>query len=143
MDVTSTVRDIAAVVIPVLPLLQGMGTTAAQEAAKKFGTDAWELAKLLWGKLKPAIEKTTASRTALQEALDNPEDPDFQAALRISIRKLLEADTVLAKELSDLLQEPVHKAGIVQAHQYVSGNYNATADRGSTATVSIGKVSSQ
>ncbi len=115
-----------------------MGASAAEEAAKKIGSDGWEVAKLLWNKLKPAIEANTSSKGALVDALENPDDPDFQAALRIAIRKVVEADQGLCNELAAMLADPKQQAGIIQAHQYVSGNYNATADRGSAANVVIG-----
>jgi hypothetical protein len=52
-DLAQTAAQLVQFLAPFLPYLLKAGEEAAQEAGKKFGADAWEQAKALWGKLRP------------------------------------------------------------------------------------------
>jgi hypothetical protein len=105
MDVTTLPKDLAVFLTPLLPNLLKAGEKAAEEAGKKLGGDAWELAKVLWAKLRPKVEAKPAAQEAVQDAAAAPNDNDMYAALRLQLRKLLAEDAVLAREMERLWQE--------------------------------------
>jgi len=55
MDVSQLAQVVTTFLTPFLPYLLKVGAKAAEEAGKKFGADAWEQAKALWGKLRPKV----------------------------------------------------------------------------------------
>jgi hypothetical protein len=101
MDVAPLVAYLA----PFLPYLLKAGESAAGEAGKKFTAAAWEKAHTLWGRLKPKVEAKPAAHEAAQDVAQNPADADALAALRLQMKKLLEADENLKKEIAALWQE--------------------------------------
>ena len=105
MDVTALANDLAVFLSPLLPNLLKAGEKAAEEAGKKLGGDAWELAKVLWAKLRPKVEAKPAAQEAVQDAAAAPNDNDMYAALRLQLGKLLAEDAVLAREMERLWQE--------------------------------------
>ncbi|MFN7662015.1 MAG: hypothetical protein ACK5P3_28540 [Dolichospermum sp.] len=99
--------DIAAIVkliTPCLPFLLTMGNKAAEGASQKVGEDVWNQAKVIWDKLWPKVEAKEEAKKAATKAQQNPDDDDLQAAFRVQIREILEADTELAKEITKILQ---------------------------------------
>jgi hypothetical protein len=101
------VAVLTAFLVPFLPFLTKLGEKAAESAAGKFGTDAWEKAKALWGKLLPKVEEKEAAKEAVADIANNPEDADLQTVLRMQLKKLLEKDenAGLVKELAQLMDE--------------------------------------
>jgi hypothetical protein len=89
---------------PALPFLVSGGEEAVRRAGKKIGEDGLEIAKKLWEKLRPKVEASPRAQEAATEAAAQPDDSDAQAALRLQIRKILEADAALAAELSRLVE---------------------------------------
>jgi hypothetical protein len=96
---------IANFLAPFFPSLLNLGTKAAESAASQFGTDAWEKAKSLWGKLRPKVEAKPLAQGAVQELAQNPQDEDAREAFTKQLQKILEADPTLAAEIESLLQE--------------------------------------
>ncbi len=88
-----------------LPYLLKAGEKAAEEAGKQLGEDTWDWAKGLWRKLHPKIEEKPSLLEAVKDVAANPKDKDYQAVLRVQLKKLLEQDTELANEIASLLQE--------------------------------------
>jgi hypothetical protein len=137
MDTTTLAQNVAAFLIPVLPYLVKAGEEAAKEAGKKFGGDAWERAKALWGILRPKVEAKPAAQEAAQDVAQAPADPDAQAALRQQLKKLLSEDLALTQEIAHLWAE-ARAAGVtvvasgersVAVGGSVSGSTIITGDR--------------
>jgi len=105
MDVAALAKDVAAFLTPFLPYLLKAGERAAEEAAKKLGSSAWEKAKALWGKLWPTIKAKPAAQEAVQDVATSPQDEDAQAALRLQLKKILAKDNALAAEVARLWEE--------------------------------------
>lgn len=55
--------------------------------------------------VRPKLEAKEAAKEAAADVAKNPEDKDSQASLRQQLKKILEADTALAEELAQILQE--------------------------------------
>ncbi|MEH1805813.1 hypothetical protein [Nostoc sp.] len=84
-----------------------MGNKAVEGASQKVGEDVWNKAKAIWGKLHPKVEAKEAATDVAQK----PEDEDLQASLRVQLKKILEADTVLAEEIAKILQASTDQPG--------------------------------
>jgi len=114
MDIPLLADALTMFLAPALPYLLGLGGKAAEEAAKKLGEEGLEKAKALWGRLKPKVEATQPA--ALETARDvakKPEDAGAQAALTYQLRKVLETDPDLAREVERLLDD----AGALNLYQ--------------------------
>jgi len=104
MDLKLLADTLTAFLAPAMPYLVSGGEGLIQEAGKKLGEGAPELLKTLWGKLRPKVEEKPAAAEAAQDVAKSPEDADSQAALRVQLRKILEADSSLASEIAKLLE---------------------------------------
>src|SRR2546423_82465 len=104
MDIGTIVPSLVTFLSPFLPYLLKVGEQAAEEAGKKFGDDAWERAKLLWGRLRPTLVAKPAAQEAAQDVAKSPGDEEAQTVLRVQLRKLLIEDSALAEEISRLMQ---------------------------------------
>ncbi|MBN1235958.1 MAG: hypothetical protein JW999_07910 [Methanotrichaceae archaeon] len=126
MDVSILAAEIAAFLAPYLPDLAKLGGKAAEEASKKLGSDAFESAKGLWGRLRPKVEAKPAAQEAVMDVAASPEDKDAQAALRLQLKKILAEDETLVQEILGLWQEAkARNAGAVAKGERsvaVSGN---------------------
>ena len=96
----------------------------AQGTAPLAGATEWEQAQTIWQKLKPGLEAKAAGQEALSDLLSDLDDEDYQAALRVQIKKLLKQDAALQRELELLLQKSGQALGGVQINQKVSGSGN-------------------
>jgi hypothetical protein len=100
MDIAVIVKSLA----PCMPFLLTMGNKAAEGASQKVGEDVWNRAKAIWDKLWPKVEAKEEAKKAATKAQQNPDDDDLQAAFRVQMREILEADTELAEEIAKILQ---------------------------------------
>ena len=105
MDATALAVQVTAILAPFLPHLVEAGRNVAEGAGKELEEHSWNLAKTLWGRLRPKVDGKPAAREAARDAAASPGDADLEATLRVQIRKLLSEDAVLAEELSRLLTE--------------------------------------
>lgn len=104
MDVAILVKFLA----PCLPFLLNVGNKAVEGASQKLGEDIWTKAKAIWAKLQPHVSAKPAALKAVVDVAKNPLDEDSQeAALHQQLKKILESDTVLAAEISKILEESV------------------------------------
>jgi len=71
---------------------------AGEEAAKKVGEDVYKA-------IKTHFDKKPVAQEALADLEKAPSDADFQAALRVQLKKLLTADEAFAAELEALIQK--------------------------------------
>ncbi len=99
------VTSIVSFLAPYLPFLLNVGGKVLEGSYQQAGADGWDKAKAIWGKLQPKLEAKEAAREAAVDVAKNPEDKDSQASLRQQLKKILEADTALAEELAQILQE--------------------------------------
>ena len=100
MDIALLVKVLA----PCLPFLIKVGNQAVEGASKKVGEDVWNKAKAVWAKLHPKVEAKAAALEAAADVAKNPSDEDLQASLRVQLKKILETDTALAAEITQILQ---------------------------------------
>ncbi|BAY16433.1 hypothetical protein NIES21_22610 [Anabaenopsis circularis NIES-21] len=100
MDIALIVKFLA----PCLPFLLNVGGKVAEGASQKVGEDVWNKAKAIWGKLQPKVEAKEEAKKAADAAKENPNDEDYQAALRAQLKEILKADTALAEEIAKILQ---------------------------------------
>ena len=135
MDISAIVADAAQVLAPVLPyLLAKTADVAAGEAIKKVGKDTWGLAQRLWDKLRPAVEAKPSAGEAARDLAAKPDDQDRQAALRVQLEKLLEADQALAHEIARLVDEG-RRAGLTVV---ASGDRSVAAGGDVSGTIITG-----
>ena len=113
MDIVTTANDAVLLLTPVLPyLVAKTGDVAAKEAIKKVGKKTWGFARGLWDKLRPAVEANPAARVAVEDLVAEPDNEDCRGALRVRLKKLLEADEALADEVGRLIEEG-RRAGVI------------------------------
>lgn len=108
MDAQTLAQQIALFLTPLLPaLVKAASEKAVEEIGKKVGVEAWDKAKILWGKLRPKLDDRPAAQEAVQDVATNPQDEDAQAALRLQLRKLFAEDPAMADEVAHLVQDKV------------------------------------
>lgn len=117
--VTETVKLLA----PALPALLLAGGKAVEKVGEAAGGAVVEGAKKIWGWLRPHAEKQPALLDAAQEVAAHPGDADAQGALRVQVRKLLEAQPQLVPDLAALVQ----RVSVQQIHQEQHGSGNIQA----------------
>ena len=107
MDVSEMAKEINEFLVPFLPYLVIVGEKAAGEAGKKLSGAAWEQAQSIWARLRghDRVEQ------AAGDVVDEPQDQGAQAALRYQIKKLLESDEVLCREMAELWEETERRVG--------------------------------
>jgi hypothetical protein len=114
---------------PFLPSLLKLGGKALEKvtesASGKFGEATFTKAQAVWAKLSPKIEAKESAKEAVIDLANNPGDQDLQAALRVQLKKLLEQDEELMKEIEQILKEDTF-AGTAgtQIVQNVKGDRN-------------------
>jgi hypothetical protein len=90
--------NLAAIATAVVAFLSPYLAEGGKAAAKKVGE-----------KLVAAIEQCFSGKPAAEEALEDvkndPQDEDFQAALRVQLKKAMKKDETFAAELAELLEE--------------------------------------
>lgn len=96
IDVTALAQTVTAILAPALPILAKIGDGTLE----KIGSDISDKAKMLWTKLRPRLAAKPSAQDALTEVINNPNDEDAKAALRLQIKKLLSEDIELASEIS-------------------------------------------
>jgi hypothetical protein len=105
MDVTMLANKLVEVLAPFLPTLLRFSKESAAMVRRQFGAEAWDYAEALWDRLGASIMDQPAALEAARDAAAAPDDGDARAALRVQIRKLMEADQTLSSELRSLLDE--------------------------------------
>jgi hypothetical protein len=107
-----TINIVAATAVGIL---SSFLAKAGEAATKKVGEDIYQAVKARLGK-KSATQETL---TDLEKA---PNDADFQAALRVQLRKLMAEDQTFAAQLHDLLQEAGNTRSGALIIQQVAGD---------------------
>ncbi|MGD1899779.1 MAG: CHAT domain-containing protein [Phormidesmis sp.] len=100
---------------------------ATDNAVSKFGDAAWQKAQAVWTALKPRVDEKETLKEAVTDVAHDPEDEDYQAALRVQLKKLLASDTALTAQLTKILQSAnSNNWPTTQITQTVTGNQNQT-----------------
>lgn len=84
--------------MPFMPYLLQSPAGKAQPA----DAQAFMWAKLIMDKLKSGLKQRQSLKDAMQDAADCPFDDDARAAFRLQLRKIIESDDALARELSEI-----------------------------------------
>lgn len=119
---------LTAFLAPLLPALLSIGSRVAQETVEAVGEDTVGLGRRIWDKLRGKVESKPAATEAVNDVAEHPDDEDYQAALRVQLRKLLEEDPQLATELRQLWEEGE-----------ASGAVNVTVTASGAGAVAIGR----
>jgi len=87
-------------------MLVTAGNTVSEMVTNRALTALERWAARVWQRLRhgPTAE-STAVEIAARDVVERPDDLDAAAALRLQLRKLLEADPALAAELGVLVEE--------------------------------------
>jgi hypothetical protein len=100
-------------------VLAGTAVKFVVAVARQYGSAVWQqveddatdaaadatvgMGRRLLRRLLGRTESRAAIKTAVIDVADHPDDEDFAAALRVQMRKALEADPELASEVSGML----------------------------------------
>jgi len=122
MDFTLLAKTLTVFLSPFLPYLLKTGEKASENIGNKFGADAWERAKALWGKLHTQVAAKPAAQEAAQDVAQNPDDQDAQASLRQQLKKLLSEDEVLSTQIARLMREESLALASTYINQQASDN---------------------
>jgi hypothetical protein len=117
MDVATLTALATSAVAALSPLLQKALEKGVEEISKCS-------AGAMFNKLKERLTHTGA-KEALTDLTKQPADPDTQGALRIQLRKALEADPALVEMLKPLLAAAQGETNITQTAN-VTGDHNKT-----------------
>ena len=109
---------LTAFLAPFLPVL--LQLTAEGAASRDRDT-----AQAIWQKLQPQVAARPSAQEAADDVAHHPDDPDAQAALRLQLKKILEADSTLAGAIDQLMQQADGTSG-TRITQTVTGNNNQT-----------------
>jgi hypothetical protein len=85
--------------------LKTVGVKAAEEVGKEVGKDGLDLAKHLWSKLSPKLEKSQEATQDMQELARHPDDESLKEMFRGDIGRLLTRDEGLRREIQQLLKQ--------------------------------------
>jgi hypothetical protein len=123
------IGTLTAFLSPFLPTFLKLGGKAVEKATEsasgKLGEAAFSKAQAVWGKLSPKLEANKGAKEAVTDAANHPEDEDFQAALRVQLKKLLATDEELRTEIDRILDEnAVDGTSGTQIVQNVTGDRN-------------------
>jgi hypothetical protein len=122
------IATLSAFISPFLPYLTQLGKKATdkavESAAGKFGEAGWQKAQAIWLKLNPKVEVKPAALEAVTDAIDNPDDAAYQTVLQVQLKKLLDRDPDLAKDIEQILAEESDGISGAQIVQNVVGNRN-------------------
>lgn len=111
-DVAVMAQTVTTFLAPFLPALLKLGEEAEKEVVKKTVDAGWEEAQTVWHKIHPKMEAKPAALEAAQDVAAAPDDADAQAALRQQIKKILSEDELLAKEISEIVEQG-QRAGVI------------------------------
>ncbi len=122
------IATLTAFITPFLPYLTQLGKKATDKAVEsavgKFGEAGWKKAQDIWAKLSPKVEAKPALLEAVTDAIDRPDDADYQAALKVQLKKSIDEDPELADAIAQILAAEIEGMSGTQIVQNVVGNLN-------------------
>jgi hypothetical protein len=155
MDIVTLTTALVALLAPLLPFLIKAGEKSVEEIGKKVGESAWNFAKKIWSRLTPKINASPTAKEAVNDLVKHPKDGDYFVAFKVQIRKILESDPSLAKDLYSQINNinntardinikigNIHVNGNVSGGNFASGNGNVfqNGTNNYNYTVNAGKV---
>lgn len=125
-------QSLATIVAGIIPLLLPYLPVIATKTAEKVGEELPEGVAKLWNSLTAYFSKGQASKESLEDLLKKPDDPDIQAAFRVQLRKLAEANPEFQGELRAFLNSEQPKTVNISsqsgtANIAVQGSHNSVA----------------
>lgn len=125
MDLVVLAGVLTAALRPFIRGFRSKGDDLMEDAGRRTAESAHDLAKRIWSKLDPEVQKTPSAIEAADELAVAPTDDDAAAVFRVQIRKLLERDPNLARELAHLVEEG--KQAGVTGDVVIHGDVKATS----------------
>ncbi len=117
-------QPIAQALAPLLPYLVTGGDEAVREATRRFGGAVIERARGLWDRVRGSAPEPERLDAAAADAAAAPQDPDALAALRLQVRRALEA----APHMAQLWQQEAE--AILQATGSARGGDRSVVNTG-------------
>lgn len=105
MDITALCAWATSLLVPFLSYLVEPGKKAVEQVAEHIGDEAFELANKTWERIFPNIEAKPSALEAVNDVTLQPEDADSVAAFRKELRKILEQDESLARDIAALFHQ--------------------------------------
>lgn len=114
------IRELAGRILAVIgPGLAGLLGVAADSAAGYVGESsaraATPLAKRVWARLTPWVDRDDTLKAGLEFLAVDPTDDDAAGAARLQLRKLLSSNPALARELENELTSS-SRVTIIEGH---------------------------
>jgi hypothetical protein len=109
MDIAAVASEATNLLLPYLPILTSVSDNFQKGVAAATTSAALDVAKRLWHRVWPALQKESAAKEAT-EALanqDKPKDPDDVAAIRRALKKILAEDAALASDVERLVSQNI------------------------------------
>jgi hypothetical protein len=109
-----------------VPFMAPYLAEGGKEVAKRLGQDAGDRIAKLCGRIKAKL--TGLGADAVADLEKQPGDSDSQAALRVQLKKALEADPAFWEEVQQLIGEIQNESGanVNQLMAKVTGDRNVT-----------------
>ncbi|WP_412076336.1 hypothetical protein ACLF6K_12040 [Streptomyces xanthophaeus] len=102
MDASLTAAEITPYVVTAI---SAYGTAVLTHVRDQAADATVSLGREILQRFARRTRRRQELETAVQDVADDPQDPDFQAALRGQLRRTLEGDPELAAELAALLAQ--------------------------------------
>lgn len=96
------IAALTAFLAPMLPYLVRAGQSAAEEAGRVIGEQAWSHGQALWQRLRPRVEEKAAAKEAVADVVQQPDDEEARIVLKRQLEKLLAEDDELAADVERL-----------------------------------------
>jgi hypothetical protein len=130
--------EIAAAIAAFLaPHLKDLLAPVTESAGRRLDQAASRFATSIWDRLRGRFAERPAAQEAAEDVAAEPEDEDALAALRRQLRKLLEQDPELARELQAILAE-AHAAGATTITVQAIGERSIAVNQATGSTLSTG-----
>lgn len=104
MDISTLTSAVSSVITPVLPMLVNALEQGAADAAKQAASKSFDALVALWKRLAPKVAVDDTSRSIVDQLAKSPEDADYEAAFKLILRRALESDPELARDVSSMIQ---------------------------------------
>ena len=112
MDPATIAASLVNLLAPFLHGFVSGVSNAAEEAGEQAASKIRDFAASVWRKLHSKLEQRPTAMEAASKVAEDPEDPDWQAALRAQLKLLLEEDPAFGKEIAKALEDAL-KAGVI------------------------------
>lgn len=86
MDIAELTKTLA----PFIPYLVQAGQSFGDEAATRFGAEAWAHVQGIWARLAERLAGKPAAKEAVDDVANRPEDTRAQGALELQLEKLFD-----------------------------------------------------